>query len=262
MPWSTRSPPGLSASGAISTRTWVGPSSRPWPWIQVTLFLSIEALEAGPQPLHDLVAPLGHARVVERPGRRPRCRTPSRAGSARRTRPTRAAPSSGCSRCGGTCRRSCAWSTRATFRPELGRAECRGVAAGAGAEDDEIEVVGGADGHRADGTARGLDRAHRRAGRCILARGASRRSSRADGRLDARGAAPPGHPGRRRLPRRLDPRRRARRAGERRPRSADDRLRSNGRHERAAGARPEVGRGRRRRRPRQGRASRCSSPAS
>ena len=37
---------------------------------------------------------------------------------------------------------------------QLGRAKCRGVAAGAGAEDDEVEVVGRADGHRADGTAR------------------------------------------------------------------------------------------------------------
>jgi hypothetical protein len=34
------------------------------------------------------------------------------------------------------------------LEPELGRAECRGIPACAGAEDDEVEVVGGADGQR------------------------------------------------------------------------------------------------------------------
>jgi len=34
------------------------------------------------------------------------------------------------------------------LQAELGRAECGGIAARSGAEDDEIKVVGGADGHR------------------------------------------------------------------------------------------------------------------
>ena len=106
VPWRTRSPPGLSASGVISTRTWVGPSRRPLPWIQVTLFLSIRLFS----PVHSRLTTWSRrsaiAGVVERLGHRPRCRIPSHAGCARRRRRTRAAPSSGCSRCGGTCHRS------------------------------------------------------------------------------------------------------------------------------------------------------------
>ena len=72
------------------------------------LVLVDQGLEAGPQPLHDLVAAGGHLGVVDaRARRRASGRSPWRAGRARRTRPIRAAPSSGCSRGGGTSRRSC-----------------------------------------------------------------------------------------------------------------------------------------------------------
>ena len=65
--WRTRSPPlpGVPSSPGCMTRTFWAPSRRPRPATQVTLFLSMRRLEAGPHPLHDLVAPGGHLGVVD-----------------------------------------------------------------------------------------------------------------------------------------------------------------------------------------------------
>ena len=72
------------------------------------LVLVDEGLEPGPHPLDDRVAPGGHRRVVDRrPRRAGPGRSPWRGGRGRRRPPIRAAPWSGCSRGGGTCRRSC-----------------------------------------------------------------------------------------------------------------------------------------------------------
>ena len=48
--WRIRSPPapGVPSSPACMTRTFCGPSSRPRPWTQVTLFLSTRVLS----PVH------------------------------------------------------------------------------------------------------------------------------------------------------------------------------------------------------------------
>ena len=108
---------GCRRRASIFTRTCVGPSSLPLPWIQVTLFLSTRLLRPVHRRFTICVAARGHPGVVDHRARRRRCRSPWRAGCARRTRRTRAAPSSGCSRCGGRCRRSCCWSTRATLSP-------------------------------------------------------------------------------------------------------------------------------------------------
>ena len=153
------------------------------------------------------------------------------------------------------------------LQPELGCAECGGVAASSGAEDDEIEVVGGADGHRVGWYGGGLVAALRAMyprRRCApsgppLIPPAPTRSCapRDDDRVDPA----PRAARRRRLPRRVDPGRRAGRASERRPRSTDHRLRPDRWHERAAGLGSEMGRRRRRRRPRQGRRARAPDPA-
>ena len=67
-------------------------------------------------------------------------------------------------------------------------------------------------------------------------------------------------PGGRGLPRGLDPVRGDRGAGQWRHGPPRGRLGADGRHERAAGPRPEVGRGRRHRRPREGRRARAPCP--
>ena len=72
------------------------------------LVLRDEALEPGPHPLDDRVLVGGHRLVVDGglAGQDDAVAT-WRGGSGRRAPPTRAAPWSGCSRGGGTCRRSC-----------------------------------------------------------------------------------------------------------------------------------------------------------
>ncbi len=108
--WRTRSPPlpgrailaGLSdpdLARALEAASALDPGD---------LVLVDEGLEPGPHPLHDLVATGGHlARSRSRVRPRASGPCPWRAGPSRRSRPIRAAPSSGCSRGGGTCRRSC-----------------------------------------------------------------------------------------------------------------------------------------------------------
>ena len=126
-----------------------GPSSRPRPATQVTLFLSTRLLRPVHIRLTTASRRVGDRGVVDaraRPAGR------SRSPSAARARSTCSADSR--SALVGMQPR---WrhvppilssSTSATRRPELGGPEGGRVAAGAGAEDDEVEVVAGADGHR------------------------------------------------------------------------------------------------------------------
>ena len=57
--------PGLPSSPAIWTRTLVGPSRRPLPWIQVTLFLSTRLLTPVHMRLTTWSRRFGHPRVVD-----------------------------------------------------------------------------------------------------------------------------------------------------------------------------------------------------
>ncbi len=85
----------------------VAPSSRPRPWIQVTLFFLTRLWT----PFHMRLTTWSRRRRSGRSRPRPRPaargRSPRRGGSARRRPRTRAAPWWGCSRGGGRCRRSC-----------------------------------------------------------------------------------------------------------------------------------------------------------
>ena len=145
----TRSPPppGVPSSPGWLTRTLLGTVEPAAAGDPGDLVLVDEGLEPGPHPLDDLVAPGGHRRVVD--GRLARqddavvLGVADAVGEGRRFEQ-------------GLGRDAAAMQARAAdlvlvdegdLEPELGGAERRRVAAGARAEHDEIEVVGGADGH-------------------------------------------------------------------------------------------------------------------
>ena len=145
----TRSPPlpGVPSSPGWLTRTFVGPSRRPRPCDPGDLVLVDQRLQAGPESLDDLVAAGGHLDVVDLglagELQAEVLRVPDAIGEGGRFE----------QRLG---RDAAAVEARPAdlvlvderdLEPQLGRPERGRVAAGAGAEDDEIERVGRADGH-------------------------------------------------------------------------------------------------------------------
>jgi len=119
------------------------------------LVLVDEALQARPETLHDLVAALGHADVIDYrvPGVDAELLgMPDPLDEGRRLEQRLRRDAAGVE--AGTADLGVV--DEGDLQPELGRPERGGVATGARAEDDEIEVVGGADGHRHDHTARSV----------------------------------------------------------------------------------------------------------
>ena len=157
--WRTLAAVARPPSPVWVTRTRPGPSSLPRPWTQATLFLSTRVLRPGPHPLHDLVAAGRHLGVVD--GRlageddavvlevvgpvHHLGRFEERLG--RDAAPMEAGPA------------DLVLVDERDPEAELGGPEGGRVAAGPRAQDDEVEVVGGADGHGQMGsrTGRAMD---------------------------------------------------------------------------------------------------------
>ena len=144
-----RSPPlpGVPSSPCWLTRTLSGPSRRPRPCDPGDLVLVDQRLQAGPEPLHDLVAAGGHLDEVDLGVagelQAEVLRVPDAIGEGgrfeQRLRRDAAAVEARPA--------DLVLVDERDLEPQLGGPERGRVAAGARAEDDEIERVGRADGH-------------------------------------------------------------------------------------------------------------------
>ena len=151
---SVRLPAAAPSSPISAISTFLPPLSRPRPWTNSTLVLLGQPLEALVQPLHDLVAALRHGGEVD-------ARLADGDAEILRLLNLRVEVGRLEHGLGGDAADVEARAAdlvrvhQGDLEAQLPGPEGRRVAAGAGAQDDEVEAVGGSDGHGSAGSDRG-----------------------------------------------------------------------------------------------------------